>query len=231
MRIVGLIGGTSWVSTAEYYRYINEETNRRLGGSNFAECILYSLDLGRIVALMKSGRENDVLPILIDTAGKLERAGADALALCANTMHMFADEVETKVSLPIIHIAAETGRRIARKELRTVGLLGTKLTMERDFYKTKLQSMGIDTIVPGPHERDYIDRIIFDELLKEIFTPETKARLLDIMEDLRAKGAEGIVLGCTEIPLIIHDEDTDLPLFNTTLIHAHAIVDFAVGDR
>jgi aspartate racemase len=229
VRIVGLVGGTSWVSTAEYYRYINEETNRRLGGSSFAECILYSLDLGRIVALMKSGREADVLPILVDTADKLQRAGAEALALCANTMHMFADEVQAKVSLPIIHIAEATGREIAKKRLRTVGLLGTRLTMELDFYKKTLQSMGIDTLVPGAEEREYIDRVIFDELLKEIFKPETKAGLLGIMDDLRAKGAEGIVLGCTEIPLIIHDEDTGLPLFNTTLIHARAVVDFAVG--
>jgi aspartate racemase len=229
VKIVGLVGGTSWVSTAEYYRYINEEANRRLGGSNFAEFILYSLDLGRIVRLMKSGREADVLPILIDTAARLERAGAEGLALCANTMHMFAEEVEAKVSLPLIHIAAATGGEITKKRLGTVGLLGTKLTMELDFYKKKLGTLGIETIVPGVKEREFIDRIIFDELLREVFKPETKASLLGIMDDLRAKGAEGIVLGCTEIPLIIHDEDTDLPLFNTTLIHAHAIVDFALG--
>jgi aspartate racemase len=229
VRIVGLVGGTGWVSTADYYRYINEEANRRLGGLNFAEFMVYSIDFGRVVALKESGREPEVFYLIRDAAKKLERAGAEGLAICTNTMHKFVDDLEPELSIPIIHIAAATGREIKNRQLNTVGLLGTKLTMELDFYKKKLESVGIETLVPGPEDRDFIERAIFDELLKEIFRSGTKERFLRIMQDLCEKGAQGIVLGCTEIPLLIHEGDIDIPLFNTTLIHARAIVDFALG--
>jgi aspartate racemase len=230
MKLVGLIGGTGWVSTAQYYRYINEETNRRRGGLNFAECMLHSIDFGRVMALKDAGREPEVVHLLIDAAKRLERGGAEGLALCANTMHKFADDVVREISIPLIHIAEATGREIKKHQLSTVGLLGTKPTMELDFYKKKLQSMGIQAIVPELEDRDFIERTIFDELLKEIFKPDTKARFRRITESLREKGAQGIILGCTEIPLLIHEEDMDVPLFNTTLIHARAIVDFALGE-
>lgn len=229
MRVVGLIGGTGWISTAEYYRYINEEANRRLGGLNFAECIIYSLDFGRIVALKQSGREPDVFYLIRDAAKKLEGAGAEGLAICANTMHKFVDRLEPELSIPIIHIATATGRAINAGRLQTIGLLGTKLTMELDFYRKRLESMGIETLVPGPEDRDFVEHAIYDELLKGIFKTETKERFLRIIGDLRVKGAQGVVLGCTEIPLIIHEGDVDLALFNTALIHSRAIVDFALG--
>ena len=229
MKIVGLVGGTGWVSTAEYYRYINEEANRRLGGLNFAEFIVYSLDFGRVMALKKAGREPEVFHLLLDAAKKLERAGAQGVAICANTMHKFVDRLEPELSIPIIHIATATGREITNRGLATVGLLGTQLTMELDFYKDKLAALGVRTLVPESEDRKFVDRAIFDELLKQVFKTETKERFLRIMGDLRQKGAQGIVLGCTEIPLLVHERDTDIPVFDTTLIHSRAIVDFALG--
>jgi len=229
VRIVGLIGGTGWISTAEYYRYINEEVNRRLGGLNFAECIIYSIDFGRIDALKKSNREPDVFYLLLDAAKKLERAGAEGLALCANTMHKFVDQLEPELTIPIIHVASATGREINARRLQTIGLLGTKYTTELDFYKKRLEALSIETLVPEPDDRDFMEHAILDELLKGVFKTETKERLLRIIRDLGVKGAQGIVLGCTEIPLIIREGDVDLPLFNTTLIHSRAIVDFALG--
>jgi aspartate racemase len=231
VKIVGLVGGTGWISTADYYRYINQETNRRLGGLNFAECVIYSLDYGEIDALKRAGREPEVYHLILDAAKKLEAAGAEGLVLCANTMHMFVERLEPELSIPIIHVAAATGREINSKGLRTVGLLGTRLTMELDFYKTRLQAMEINTVIPETEDREFIEQAINAELLKGVFKPETKNGFLQIIDDLREKGAEGIVLGCTEIPLIVHQRDVDIPVFDTTLIHARAIVDFALGEK
>ena len=229
MKIVGLVGGTGWISTAEYYRYINEEANRRRGGLHFVECVLYSLDYGEIDALKRTGRGAEVFHLILNAAKKLEGAGAKGLVLCANTMHMFVEQLEPELTIPILHIADAAGREINAKGLRTVGLLGTRLTMELDFYKKRLQTMGIETIVPETEDREFIEYAINAELLKGVFKPETKNGFLQIIDDLREKGAQGIVLGCTEIPLIVREGDVDLPVFNTTLIHSRAIVDFALG--
>ncbi len=229
MRLVGLIGGTGYLSTVEYYRYINEEVNRRRGDLNFAECMIYSVDFGRVIELKRTGREAEVFDVILDAGKKLKRAGAEGLAICANTMHMFVERLEAELSLPFVHIADATGRAAQSQNLKTVGLLGTKRTMEEEFYKTRLKALGIDTLVPGAEDRAFTDRAIFEELLKGILDPKTKARLLNIMGDLQQKGAQGIVLGCTEIPLIIKDNDADIPLLDTTKIHAQAIVDFALG--
>jgi len=229
MKIVGLVGGTGWISTAEYYRYINEEANRRRGGLHFVECVLYSLDYGEIDALKRTGRGAEVFHLILNAAKKLEGAGAKGLVLCANTMHMFVEQLEPELTIPILHIADAAGREINAKGLRTVGLLGTRLTMELDFYKKRLQTMGIETIVPETEDREFIEYAINAELLKGVFKPQTKNGFLQIIDDLREKGAQGIVLGCTEIPLIVREGDVDLPVFNTTLIHSRAIVDFALG--
>jgi len=229
MKIVGLVGGTGWISTAEYYRYINEEANRRRGGLHFVECVLYSLDYGEIDALKRTGRGAEVFHLILNAAKKLEGAGAKGLVLCANTMHMFVEQLEPELTIPILHIADAAGREINAKGLRTVGLLGTRLTMELDFYKKRLQAMGIGTLVPEEMDHEFIEGAINTELLKGVFKPETKNGFLQIIDDLREKGAEGIVLGCTEIPLIVHEKDVDIPVFNTTLIHSRAIVDFALG--
>jgi aspartate racemase len=228
MKIIGLVGGTGWISTVEYYRIINQEINRRLGRLQFAECILYSINFGDVVRLKDEGREPDVFYLIRDAAKKVEGAGAQCIVICANTMHKFADAVQPELRIPIIHIAEATGAAIAKKGMTTVGLLGTKLTMELDFYKKKLAERGIATIVPEVGDRDFIDETIMKEILKGIFNPVSRERFLDIIRALHARGAEGIILGCTEIPLLVKQEHTSLPLFDTLTIHALAAVDFAL---
>ncbi len=229
MKIIGLVGGTGWISTIEYYRIINEEMNRRLGGLQFAECILYSLNFGDIVELQEKGKDQDLFYLLRDAARKIESIGAECIVLCTNTMHMYAAGVQAELSVPIIHIAEATGAAVAERDMKTVGLLGTKLTMELDFYKKKLKEADIETLVPEADDREFINRTIIKEILKGIFNAESKERFLRIMRELHSRGAEGIILGCTEIPLLVKQEDIDLPLFDTLLIHSRAAVDFALG--
>ena len=230
MKTIGLIGGTGWVSTVEYYRLINEITNERRGGLDFARCILYSLNYGDIDTCNKNGDRDGVLSLVIDAAKKLERAGVDGLALCANTLHFAVDDLLKAVHLPLVHIAEATGDMIVKRGMRKVALLGTKQTMESDFYKTKLLEKGIDCLVPDLNDRDYINNIITTELFKSIFKDETRNRFLEIIQKLMHAGAEGIILGCTEIPLLVKQKDTEVPLFDTLHIHAEAIVDFILED-
>jgi aspartate racemase len=217
------------VSTLEYYRIINRETNRRLGGHQAAECVLYSINFGEVVELKKQNREGDVFFLLRDAAHAVENAGAECIVLCANTMHKFADALRPEITLPIVHIAEATGAVVAKRGMKTVGLLGTKLTMELDFYKMKLKERRIETLVPEVEDRDFIERTIMDEILNEILNPKSRERFLDIIRTLHVRGAEGIILGCTEIPLLVKQEHTDLPLFDTLTIHARAAVDFALS--
>ncbi|HNX67394.1 MAG TPA: aspartate/glutamate racemase family protein [Bacteroidales bacterium] len=229
MKTIGLIGGTGWVSTSEYYRIINEETNRRLGGLNFARCILYSLDYGEIDR-MNSNSDNDGLYRLLSSASKkVVGSGADCLLLCANTLHQFAEKLQKETDVPLIHIASVTADEINRQGLSKIGLLGTRQTMEMDFYTKNLEKSNITSIVPDKQERDYIQSVISDELLKNLFLKESKECFLDIIGKLISRGAQGIVLGCTEIPLLIKQEDISIPLFNTLKIHALAAVDYALG--
>lgn len=225
-----MIGGTGWVSTVEYYRLINEITNKRLGGLQFAKCILYSLNYGDLEACNLEGNKQGILELVTDAALRLETAGVDGLALCANTLHFAVDELVKTINLPIVHIADATGDQILQKGLKKVGLLGTKQTMESDFYKTRLNAKGIDCLVPDIEDRDYINRIITTELFKSVFKQETRNRFIDIMRKLQEAGAEGIILGCTEIPLLIKQKDIEIPLFDTLHIHAEAIVDFLLED-
>jgi aspartate racemase len=230
MKTIGLVGGTGWISTVEYYRIINEETNRRLGGLDFARCALYSVNFGDIYRFEEKDEMEGVFSLLLSGAKKLETAGVDCILLCANTMHMHADRVAKEISVPLIHIAKATGAEIRKKSIKTVGLLGTRFTMELDFYTKKLAEANITAIIPGKDDRVFIQRTIDSELLKGIFLPESKKRFLEIIQSLRSQGAEGVVLGCTEIPLLIKQEDVDFPLFNTTAIHSLAAVDFALGN-
>ena len=230
MKTIGLIGGTGWVSTLEYYRLINEETNKRLGGLNAARCIIYSFNYADINECNLREDHDGVYNLVLDAAIKLKNASADCLVLCANTLHQYVDKLKEKIDLPIIHIADATAAEINRHEVTAIGLLGTKFTMEMDFYTKILSSAGIRSLVPEKPERLFIHNTIMNELLKEIFKLETKRRFLDIINDLEKKGAQGIVLGCTEIPLLIKQEDTHLPVFNTLKIHAKAAVDFAIKD-
>ena len=230
MKTIGMIGGTGWVSTVEYYRLINELTNARLGGLQFAKCILYSLNYGDIDTYNLKGNKQGVLELITDAAKKLELAGADGLSLCANTLHFAVDSLEIATYLPIVHIADATGNQIVKKGMKKVGLLGTKQTMESDFYKTRLQTKGIECLVPELEERDYINQIITTELFKSVFKQETRSRFIEIIQELHHKGAEGIILGCTEIPLLIKQKDVSIPIFDTLHIHAEAIVDFILEE-
>jgi len=230
MKILGLIGGTSWVSTIDYYRYINQGINKQLGGNDYAECIIYSVNYGEITRHIEKGNFEGVFKILFEAALHLKNSGAKAILLCANTMHMFADELENKIELPVIHIALATASAIKNKGLKKVALLGTKPTMEMDFFKNKLAENQIETLTPNVEDRSFIHEKIHTELLKGTIIPETKSGYISIINKLISEGAEGIILGCTEIPLLIKQEDVNVPVFDTTFIHAETGVGFALGE-
>jgi len=228
MKTIGMIGGTGWPSTLEYYRIINQETNRRLGGLNSAKIFLSSFNYGEIDLLNKKEDHAGVYQLVLDAARKLKISAVDFIILCANTLHQYVDALEAETGLKVVHIADATAKEIARKNLSKIGLLGTRLTMEMDFYTKRLSQFGIESLVPEKSDRNFIHNAIMDELLKEQFKPETKNKFLTIISELQEIGAGGIVLGCTEIPLLIKQQDTNLPVFNTLEIHAKAAVDFAL---
>ncbi|HMF73375.1 MAG TPA: aspartate/glutamate racemase family protein [Flavitalea sp.] len=228
MKTIGLIGGISWVSTIDYYRIINEQINKRLKGVNAGKIILYSVNYGEIKELTDQERWDDITDLVIDAARKLETAGADCLIIGANTMHRIAPAVQQAINIPLLHIAEVTAVEIEKKQLTTVALLGTKYTMELDFFTGKLSSRGITTIIPDAADRAYINAAIYNEMGKDLFLPETKAIFLNIMSVLQQNGAQGIILGCTEIPSLIKQSDFELQLFDTTFLHASAAVEFAL---
>lgn len=228
MKTIGLIGGTGWVSTVEYYRQINEKVNQAQGGLTFARCILYSVNYGELEAMSRQGNTTGVYNLLSGAAHKLVAAGADGLALCANTTHRYAGKLAEETKVPLIHIAEATAREIQNQHLVKVGLMGTRPTMEESFYRDKLADYGIGTIVPGKEERDYIHRSINTELIMSIFREETRERFVGIMRQLETEGAQAIVLGCTEIPLLIRQEHFHLPVLNTLDIHTTAITTFCL---
>ncbi len=229
MKTIGLIGGLSWYSTMDYYRYINQGVNERLGGDEAAEIILYSVNFGDIKRLTLEGRWQDIAAIMSDAAKKLEKAGAECVLLGANTMHHIAEEVAGAVGVPLLHIAEATAASINSKGIQTVALLGTKYTMQFDFYKQKLSARGITTIIPGSEDAAYINSSIYEELGKGIFREETRKKYQDIILRLTGQGARGVILGCTEIPLLIRQEDCPVPVFDTTKLHAAAAVEFSLG--
>lgn len=228
MKILGLIGGISWVSTADYYKLINEGINKRLGGLNFAECIIYSFNYADIKRNNDADDWDSTFTMLSKACLHLKESGADAILLCANTMHLIAGRIEESITLPLIHIASATATVIKKQQLKKVGLLGTKFTMERDFFTSKLAAQGIETIIPGADDRQFLHETIFEELGRGITKNETRQRYLTIIGSLIKEGAEGIILGCTEIPLLIQQQDVRVPVFDTTRIHAAAAVDFAL---
>jgi len=228
MKTIGLIGGTTWVSTLEYYRIINEEINARLGKQNTGKILLYSVNFQEVLDLQKNKDMPGLLSMILNAADDIINARAECVLLCANTMHRFAPEVIDHIQVPLIHIAEETGKIINEAGLRKIGLLGTKITMEEDFYKSILGDMGIEAIIPEADDRDFVNKIIFAELAYDIFKDTTRDRLLKIIAHLHKQGAEGIILGCTELPLIIKPGDTNIQLFDTLKIHATAAVDFAL---
>ena len=228
MKTIGMIGGTGWPSTLEYYRIINQETNKRLGGLNSAKILLSSFNYAEIDKLNKVEDHAGVYKLVLNAAHNLKKASAEFIILCANTLHQYVDDLEKETDLKIVHIADATAKEINRVGLTKIGLLGTRVTMEMDFYTKRLHHAGIESLVPEKPEREFIHNAIMEELLKEEFKEETKEKFLRIINDLERGGAQGIVLGCTEIPLLIKQKDTQLPVFNTLEIHAKAAVDFAL---
>ncbi len=229
MKTLGLAGGISWISTLDYYKYLNEGVNARLGGLNFARCIIHSFNYADIKRNNDNEDWDKTQAMLTEACLQMQSSGAEAILLCANTMHMVADGVQQALNIPVIHVAKATATAIREAGLQTVGLLGTKFTTERDFFKDKLAEAGIATLIPEPDDRSFIHDTIADELGKGIVKQETRERYLDISRKLMAQGAEGIILGCTEIPLLIKPGDLSVPVFDTTYIHASAAVSFALG--
>ena len=228
LKTIGLIGGMSWESTVTYYKIINETVKEKLGGLHSAKCILYSVDFQEIEECQANGNWEKSGEILGEAAYNLEKAGADFIVICTNTMHKVVDQIKEKISIPILHIAEMTAEKILEKGLKNIALLGTKYTMEQDFYKSKLIEKGINVIIPDKNDIEIINEVIYDELCLGIINSNSKKKFLEIVDKLRNKGAEGIILGCTEIGLLIKNEDTDVPLFDTAIIHAEQAAMYSI---
>ena len=231
MKTIGLIGGMSWESSIEYYRIVNETAKAKLGGLHSAKSIMYSVDFAEIETLQHHGRWQEAAQVLIGAAKSLESGGADFIVLCTNTMHKVADDIQTHTRIPILHIADATAQQIKDSGIGKIGLLGTRFTMEEDFYKSRLtQKYGLDVIIPNDQEREIVHRVIYDELVIGEIRQNSKERYIDIIKRLVEGGAEGVILGCTEIGLLVHDGDCRVPLFDTTKIHAVAAVEYALAE-
>ncbi|WP_205407993.1 aspartate/glutamate racemase family protein [Leptotrichia massiliensis] len=228
MKTIGLIGGMSWESTVTYYKIINETVKEKLGGLHSAKCILYSVDFQEIEECQSNGNWEKSGEILGEAAYNLEKAGADFIVICTNTMHKVVNQIKEKISIPILHIAEMTAEKILEKGLKNIALLGTKYTMEQDFYKSKLIEKGINVIIPDKNDIEIINEVIYDELCLGTINSDSKKKFLEIVDKLRSKGAEGIILGCTEIGLLIKNEDTDIPLFDTAIIHAEQAAIYSI---
>ncbi|MBL7746181.1 MAG: aspartate/glutamate racemase family protein [Chitinophagaceae bacterium] len=228
MKTIGLIGGITWHSSLDYYRFFNQMVNERLGGDNSAKIILNSVNYGDIKRLTQAGNWAGITDIIGGAAKKAVMAGADCILLGANTMHHIADEVQAMISVPLIHIADATAKAITEQGISTIALLGTKYTMQFEFYKKRLLTHGIQTLIPDEAGVEYVNKSIYEELGKGIFLPETRQGFLDIIAQLAGQGAGGAILGCTEIPLLIKQEHSPVPVFDTTFLHAKAALDFVL---
>ena len=228
LKTIGLLGGMSWESTVTYYKIINETVKEKLGGLHSAKCILYSVDFQEIEECQANGNWEKSGEILGEAAYNLEKAGADFIVICTNTMHKVVNQIKEKISVPILHIAEMTAEKILEKGLKNIALLGTKYTMEQDFYKSKLIEKGINVIIPDKNDIETINEVIYDELCLGTINFNSKKKFLEIVDKLRSKGAEGIILGCTEIGLLIKNEDTDVPLFDTAIIHAEQAAMYSI---
>jgi aspartate racemase len=229
MKTVGLIGGLTWLSTAEYYRVLNQLVNAKEGGVHSAKIVLYSVDFAEIKTLTENNDWNGIATIISKAATGLQLAGADCILIGANTMHKIADEIQAAVTIPVIHIADAVAAAVNKKGLKKIALLGTKYTMQLDFYKNRLKTKGIEVIIPAEADIEYINNSIYEEFSKNIFLNGTKQQYLRIMNEMMQQGAEGFILGCTEIPILIKPEDIKATLFDTIQIHCNAAVDFALG--
>lgn len=229
MKTIGLIGGMSWESSSEYYRIINQAVRERLGGTHSAQCLMFSFDFGEIEALQEADDWEGAAARMIDAAQRLERGGAECLVICTNTMHRLVPEMLKAIHIPLLHIADPTARRITALGLRTVGLLGTRYTMEQDFYKWRLtEQFGLDVLIPDVDGRRLVHDVIYQELVRGVIREESRQAYQAVIRELADRGAQAIILGCTEIGLLIQPEHCPVPVFDTTRLHALAAVDFAL---
>lgn len=230
MKTIGLIGGMSWESSAEYYRIINSSINKRLGGLHSAKILMYSFDFAEIEKLQHDNKWEKATNLMVNAAKRLEKANADFILICTNTMHKMAEDVSKNINIPLLHIVDATAEKAKAKDIEKIGLLGTKFTMEQDFYKDKLKKYGIDTLIPNESQRKIVHNIIYEELCLGEIRDSSRESIKNIISYLGDNGAQGIVLGCTELPLLIKQDDSHIPIFNTTVIHAEAAVDFSLKD-
>jgi len=229
MKTIGLLGGMSWESSLVYYKIVNEKVKEILGGHHSCECVMYSVDFDPIKKLQHEGNWDELTRIMIAAAQKIEKGGAEMLTICTNTMHKMYNEVQNSISIPVLHIADATAEAIKEKNLHTIALLGTRFTMEHDFYKGRLtEKHGINVLVPEGKDLETVHNIIYNELVLGVIKNESREAYKEIIEKLAKKGAQGVILGCTEIPLLIQQNDVSIPVFDTTTIHAEKTVKFAV---
>ena len=230
MKTIGLIGGMSWESSIEYYRIINETMRERLGGLHSARSVMCSVDFEEIEELQNKEAWDEATDILVGTARQVERGGADFLLICTNTMHLMADDVQKSIGIPLLHIDDATADKIKAGGMDKIGLLGTKFTMEKDFYRGRLEkNHGLEVLIPSDDEREVVHRVIYEELCMGIINPDSKKKYDAIMKNLITRGVEAIILGCTEIGLLVKDDGIDIPLFDTARIHAIAAVEYALS--
>lgn len=230
MKMLGLIGGTTWRSTIVYYRLLNEHAQRHFGGVSSLPCLLASLNFEELVQNQRGGDFSSNRPIILDAAMRLKRAGAEGLVLCANTLHTFAEDCTAATGLPVIHIAEATTAEIVQRGFRRVALLGTRFTMEQRFFRAFLEARGIEALIPNETDRPWIHQSIVDEMASGKFLDSTRAAYVRVLEGLRARGAEAVVLGCTELPILLREGDGGMPLLDTTALHVDAGFTFACGD-
>ena len=230
MKIIGLIGGMSWESSIEYYRIINQVIQKELGGVHSAKSVMISLDFAEIEELQNRGDWDEATRIMVETAQLVEKGGADFVLICTNTMHLMAEEVQAGINIPLLHIADATAQAVKQRQLDTIGLLGTSFTMEKEFYRGRLEDIHqLKVLIPDREKRELVHRVIYDELVKGMITDSSRQIYREVIEALVAGGAQGIVLGCTEIGLLVKQEDVPVPVFDTMEIHALAAVDAALG--
>lgn len=231
MKTIGLLGGMSWESTVTYYQLINHKVKEKLGGLHSAKICLYSVDFSELEQLQHQAKWDEAGALLAKAAQRVEASGADFLIICTNTMHKVADQIQRAISIPVIHIIDATAAQLVRNKVKKIGLLGTKFTMEEDFYKARLlKNYDIETIIPTPSQRETIHHIIYDELCLGTINSESKKVYLDIIQNLHQQGAQGVILGCTEIPLLIQQQDTSVLLYDTTTLHAEYAANLALTD-
>lgn len=231
MKVIGMIGGMSWESSLEYYRIINLAVKEKLGGLHSARSLMYSVDFDEIEKLQHHGDWEKATKMMVEAALRVEKGGADFIIICTNTMHKMADDVQAGIELPVLHIADAAAQAIKERSMKTVGLLGTRFTMEEDFYRRRLEEKHqIEVIIPNETDRQIVHDIIYKELCLGKIDSESRRKYIDIIRKFHEGGAEGVILGCTEIPLLVKQENSPLPIFDTTDIHARAAVDFALSD-